>query len=142
MEKLNFDKGYKTYCINDDENAVIRVCTTDFGLINRLNTMRENAAEIIKELDAVKQSESESAVLSAIDEAGEKVQALIDEVFGAGTSSVVFGGINCLSFAGGQPVALNFLDAIIPVIKKDLEKEQKASGKRIQKYTETAKKFK
>ena len=142
MEKLNFDKGYKTYCINDDENAVIRVCTTDFGLINRLNTMRENAAEIIKELDAVKQSESESAVLSAIDEAGEKVQVLIDEVFGAGTSSVVFGGINCLSFAGGQPVALNFLDAIIPIIKKDLEKEQKASGKRIQKYTETAKKFK
>ena len=142
MEKLNFDKGYKTYCINDDENAVIRVCTTDFGLINRLNTMRENAVAIIKELDAVKQSESESAVLSAIDEAGEKVQALIDEVFGAGTSSVVFGGINCLSFAGGQPVALNFLDAIIPIIKKDLEKEQKASGKRIQKYTETAKKFK
>ena len=142
MEKLNFNLGYKEYTINDDENAVIRINTTDFGLINRLNTMRENAVAIIKGLDAVKQSESESAVLSAIDEAGEKVQALIDEVFGAGTSSIVFGGINCLSFAGGQPVALNFLDAIIPIIKKDLEKEQKASGKRIQKYTEAAKKFK
>ena len=142
MEKLNINLGYKEYTINDDENAVIRINTTDFGLINRLNTMRENAVAIIKGLDAVKQSESESAVLSAIDEAGEKVQALIDEVFGAGTSSIVFGGINCLSFAGGQPVALNFLDAIIPIIKKDLEKEQKASGKRIQKYTEAAKKFK
>ena len=93
-------------------------------------------------LEKIKQSEDEEIILSAITTSGEKMRALIDEVFGEGTSNNVFGGINCLSFAGGQPVALNFLDAITPIIQADIEKEQKASDKRIKKYTETAKKFK
>ena len=142
MEKLNFNLGYKEYTINGDENAVIRISTTDFGLIDRLNKMRNKAGDIVAELEKIKQSEDEEIILSAITTSGEKMRTLIDEVFGEGTSDNVFGSINCLSFAGGQPVALNFLDAIMPVIQADIEKEQKASDKRIKKYTETAKKFK
>ena len=141
MEKLNINLGYKEYTINDDENAVIRINTTDFGLIDRLNNMRKKAGDIVAKLEQIKQSEDEDAILTAIGEAGNSMRALIDEVFGEGTSNNVFGGINCLSFAGGQPVALNFLDAIVPIIQADIEKEQKASDKRIKKYTETAKKF-
>lgn len=142
MEKLNFNLGYKEYTINGDENAVIRINTTDFGLIDRLNKIREKTGDIVAELEKVKQSEGEEAILSAFAVSDEKMRALIDEVFGEGTSKNVFGGINCLSFAGGQPVAVNFFDAIFPIIQADIEEEQKASGKRIKKYTETAKKFK
>ena len=142
MENLKINLGYKEYTINDDENAVIRINTTDFGLIDRLNKIRKKTGDIVAELEKVKQSEGEEAILSAFAVSDEKMRALIDEVFGEGTSNNVFGGINCLSFAGGQPVALNFLDAIVPIIQEDIEKEQKASDKRIKKYTETAKKFK
>ena len=142
MGNLKINLGYKEYTINDDENAKIRINTTDFGLIDRLNKMRNKAGDIVAELEEIKQSEDEEIILSAITISDEKIRALIDEVFGEGTSNNVFGGINCLSLAGGQPVALNFLDAIMPVIQADIEKEQKASDKRIKKYTETAKKFK
>ena len=37
MQKLVFDRGYKEYQIGDDENAVIRINTTDVGILARLN---------------------------------------------------------------------------------------------------------
>lgn len=142
MEKLIVNKGYREYQINDDENAIIRVSTTDFGLIDRLTELNTKVQKIVKTLEEMTKSDDENAIKSALREADKKTKQEIDSVFGAGISAAVFGEINCLSFAGGQPVALNFLDAITPKIKADLDKEQKASEKRIKKYTQAAKTYK
>lgn len=142
MEKLIVNKGYREYQINDDENAIIRVSTTDFGLIDRLTELNTKVQKIVKTLEEMTKSDDENAIKSALREADKKTKQEIDSVFGARISAAVFGEINCLSFAGGQPVALNFLDAIIPKIKADLDKEQKASEKRIKKYTQAAKTYK
>lgn len=142
MKNLNINKGYKTYSINGDESAVITVKTTDFSIIDRLSKVQEHIGEIVKDMQKVEKDAAPEVYLTALAEADAKVKVELDEVFDSPVSAAVFGNMNCLSFAGGQPVALNFLEAIIPEIAKDLENEQKASSEKISKYTEAAKQFK
>jgi hypothetical protein len=111
-------------------------------LIDSVTTIDKNINTIVNDLEKMTKSDDEEAIKAALRVADEKTKQEIDNVFGPGISAAVFGDMNCLSFAGGQPIALNFIDAIAPKIKADLDKEQKASDKRIKKYTETAKKFK
>lgn len=142
MKNLNINKGYKTYSINGDENAVITVKTTDFGIIDRLTKVREHAAKIIGELEKIESDAAPEVYLKAMSEADEKVKAELDTVFDSPVSKAVFGNMNSLSFAGGQPVAVNFIEAILPEITKDLNEEHNAAAEKIGKYIEAAKQFK
>jgi hypothetical protein len=142
MKNLNINKGYKTYSINDDENTVITVKTTDFSIIDRLTKVQEHIGDIVTEMQSIKKNAAAEEYLAALDKADKKVKAELDEVFDSPVSAAVFGNMNSLSFAGGQPVALNFLEAIIPEISADLEDEQKASAEKIEKYTAQVKQFK
>lgn len=138
MESLVINKGYKEYSINGDESAVIRVTTTDFGLADRLRTLQDDIAAIISALEKHKKTDDADEVLNAVRQADIEVKEKLDEVFNSDVSAKVFGGMNCLSFAGGQPVVLNFLEAIIPKIAEDLAAEQKAAQEKISRYTEAA----
>lgn len=64
-----------------------------------------------------------------------EIREQIDFVFGNDVCTVVFGHTNCMSFAGGQPICMNFLNAIVPVLKKEIKAEQQKSKKNIEKYT-------
>lgn len=142
MKNLNINKGYKSYTINGDESAVITVKTTDFSIIDRLTKVQEHIGNIVTEMQSIKKNAAAEEYLAALDKADKKVKAELDEVFDSPVSAAVFGNMNSLSFAGGQPVALNFLEAIIPEISADLEDEQKASAQKIEKYTAQVKQFK
>lgn len=142
MKNLNINKGYKSYTINDDENTVITVKTTDFSIIDRLTKVQEHIGDIVTEMQSIKKNAVAEEYLAALDKADKKVKAELDEVFDSPVSAAVFGNMNSLSFAGGQPVALNFLEAIIPEISADLEDEQKASAEKIEKYTAQVKQLK
>lgn len=142
MRNLNINKGYKSYTINGDESVVITVKTTDFSIIDRLTKVQEHIGDIVTEMQSIKKNAAAEEYLAALDKADKKVKAELDEVFDSPVSAAVFGNMNSLSFAGGQPVALNFLEAIIPEISADLEDEQKASAEKIEKYTAQVKQFK
>lgn len=143
MSNLNFSSGYKTFTINGDENAVIRVKTTDFSLPKRLTELRQKIRANVSELEKIKENEQDvEKIMNLLDEADRKTKRDIDETFGSNVSAVVFGISNCLSFSDGMPVALNFLNAIIPEITSDVEKEQKKAQQKISKYTDAAKRFK
>lgn len=142
MKNLNINKGYKSYTINGDESVVITVKTTDFSIIDRLTKVQEHIGDIVTEMQSIKKNAAAEEYLAALDKADKKVKAELDEVFDSPVSAAVFGKMNSLSFAGGQPVALNFLEAIIPEISADLEDEQKASAEKIEKYTVQVKQFK
>lgn len=142
MKNLDINKGYKTYSINGDENAIITVRTTDFSIIDRLMKVQEHIAEAVGELEKIENSAAPEVYLKAMSEADKKVKAELDAVFDSPVSKAVFGSMNSLSFAGGQPVALNFIEAILPEITKDLEDEHKAAEAKIDKYTDAAKRFK
>lgn len=142
MKNLNINKGYKSYTINGDESVVITVKTTDFSIIDRLTKVQEHIGDIVTEMQSIKRNAAAEEYLAALDKADKKVKAELDKVFDSPVSAAVFGNMNSLSFAGGQPVALNFLEAIIPEISADLEDEQKASAEKIEKYTAQVKQFK
>lgn len=142
MRNLNINKGYKTYSINEDETNVITVKTTDFTIIDRLTKVKGNIAKIVKQMESIRDDAEAEVYLNALSDADAEVKAELDAVFDSPVSKAVFGDMNCLSFAGGQPVALNFLEAIIPEIEKDLNEEHKTAAERIGKYTEAAKQFK
>lgn len=142
MRNLNINKGYKTYSINGDESVTITVKTTDFSIIDRLTKVQEHIGGIVTEMQSIKKNAAAEEYLAALDKADKKVKAELDEVFDSPVSAAVFGNMNSLSFAGGQPVALNFLESIIPEISAELEEEQKASAQKIEKYTAQVKQFK
>ena len=124
MKSLNFDSGVKEYEINGDPNRVLRVNPTDFGIVDRINKAKD-------ELDKLHITSD----LNGMTELDKVVRTQIDEIFGVGSSDVIFGETNSASFAGGQPVFLIFLDCIIPEIERVVGEERKKSAAKIQKYT-------
>lgn len=124
MKSLNFDSGVKEYEINGDPNRVLRINPSDFGIVERINKAKNALDELHITPD-----------IDGMVELDKVVRAQIDEIFGAGSADVIFGETNSASFAGGQPVFLNFLDSIIPEIERVVGEERKKSAVKIQKYT-------
>lgn len=139
MPTLNFNKGYKEYDINGDDNSVIRVSTTDWNIIQRVSELRGKLSERFKSLSD--SGDNFQDVMNRLNMTEREVRDEIDAAFGSPVSEAAFGNLNCLSFAGGQPIALNFLEAILPEIRKDLEAETAQAVERAARYTDAAKRF-
>lgn len=128
MNTLNFDNGYKEFCINGNQNAVIRICTTDFSLPAKFHEMHEQVAQLIKNIGT-------SPDMDLIAEADKDIRAKVDALFGSPVSDTVFGTVNCLTLAGGTPLVVNFLEAVMPVIKEQFQAEMQSAKERTEKYT-------
>lgn len=124
MKSIRFDDGFREYAINGDETRVIRVNPSDFGILHRLSAVQ----------DAMKDVKVENTPES-IAEFDRLAREQLDKVFGEGVAEVVFGRVNCASMANGKPIYINFLEAIAPIIKADIEAEMKKSDANIKKYT-------
>jgi hypothetical protein len=142
MEKLSFELGIKEYCLNDDENAVIRINTRDYGLIPRIEKLKKDSKKLMKDYQKKVSELSDNEIFAVIGELDQQVRQLINTTFDSDICSVAFGNANCLSFAGGRPIFMNFLDVLLPRILSDIQEEQKASEKYIKSYTDQAKNFK
>lgn len=127
MNTLKFNDGYKELSINGDETRVIRFNPSDFGIMDRLRSATEKIEGII---DKSKDYSIEEAAAFDSD-----IRNIINEVFASDVCTAAFGDTNCISFAGGQPIFMNFLEAIAPVIKAECNAEKKKSAKKISKYT-------
>lgn len=136
MTSLKFDDGYKEYSINGDESKVIRINTTDFAIFDRIKKAMSTIDDISKKY--------KNAELKTDDEANElfvsadkKVREQINYIFDSDVSSVAFGNTNCFSivFSNKQPLFYNFLNAIIPTIRSDIEKVMTSQNKNVAKYT-------
>ena len=142
MEKITFNSGYKEYQINDDENAVIRINTTDMSILDRINEVKKSLNGIMnKYKDLEKENLSTDEAIPFLSKCDKDIRKQINYIFGSDVCTAAFGTSNCISPCGGQPLFMNFLDAIIPIIEKDVIAEQKLSSKNIEKYTSQAKKF-
>lgn len=139
MQKLVFDRGYKEYQIGDDENAVIRINTTDVGILARLNEAVKNIEQIQKKYENAEKAENTDAI-QLITECDKDIREQINYIFGSDVCTVVFGEINCLSLVGGKPIFENFLEVLIPVMQTDFESAQKISDEKVGKYTSQVKK--
>ena len=55
------------------------------------------------------------------------------------TSRIVFGNQLVFTTVGGETLVTRFINVFMPIIKKEIEKEQKKSQEKIKKYTEQVK---
>lgn len=129
MKSLNFANGYKEYMINNDPNKVIRINSSDLGIVKRAREAQEKINSIILSND----TETDAEMLNTT------VREQLDYIFGAGVSDIAFGSTNVMSIAGGAPIFQNFIDAILPIIEEDITKEKELSDKRISNYTSRVK---
>lgn len=121
MGELNFRTGRKTYTVNGD--AEISFDPTDISFVNRLFGL----------VDKMEKSQQEPApedpmeVFAAAARRDAEMRAEIDAVFGEPVCDKIFGSTNVYSLAGGLPVCMNFMLAIIDEIDAASEEERKQS---------------
>lgn len=127
MQSINFNTGYKTYAINEDENNVIRVNLADPNLLHRME-------EVLDYMDTFKDEITDDMTTSEVYAKFDKlVKDKIDYAFGEGTSKAVFGNVNCLTVANdeGECIFETFLNAIMPIIYNDVNEAAKKQNKHI-----------
>lgn len=131
MGTLNFQTSRKNYTVND--GAVISFDPTDINFVNRLFDLMDKLEKRQNE-EAPQRPEDVFAVAARVDA---ELRAEIDAVFDEPVCDKVFGKTNVLSPAGGLPVYMNFLLAVIDEIDAASEMETKHSPRvdaYIQKY--------
>lgn len=145
MQNLIIDDGFKEFSINNDPNRIIRFNPADFGIIERINNAYKEIEKVQNEVPDIELNNDGSPVdmLSAAAEAVSKVDNTIkkqmDYIFDSPVSDVVFGNQSPLSMVKGVPYYERFLNAVVPIIEKEVKAEQEASRKRIEKYTKQVK---
>lgn len=127
MQSINFNTGYKTYAINEDESNVIRLNLADQNLLSR-------AEEVLKSLEDFKSKITEDMKTQDIHSEFDKmVKEKIDYAFGQGTSQAAFGNVNCLTVADddGNCIFETFMNAIMPILYEETAAAAKKQKKHI-----------
>lgn len=131
MNNLNFDDGYKSFMINNDPNKVIRFNPTDYGMIERIEQSMKIIDEANMSVNDIELNADGTPVLESASESVSKTSKIIkdqiDYVLGSNVSDIVFGKQSPLSTVKGKPLFERFLECVLPVVQKEIEKEIKAA---------------
>lgn len=122
MNNICFDDGYREYVVNG--GRTIRIRPGDFSLPKRFDAMIKWAREY-----------KPGNTLDELSAADREARKQLDAVLGEGVSDAVFGDMNCMSYANGQPVFFNFLEAFLPIVEAELAAEKEKSDANVKKYT-------
>lgn len=142
MQSINFNTGYKTYAINEDENNVIRVNLADLNLQTRLKNLYGEITQLGDKYRDVKELTPEQFT-----ELDSEIKEKVNKAFGTDVCTPAFGVVNCLSIIeDNKPVIQLFLEAFMPIIEKDVNKyletlnknKVKLDESRMKKYLEPA----
>lgn len=138
MEKILVNSGKKRYQIVDEydnELGIIIIDPKDVNLAKRALVAKDNILAYIDRAASIADSEKKKDAIEEISDIDEMIKKELNTMLGYDISSSVFKETNCLSTSNGITFVERFLDAIIPVIEKEFEKEFKAAESRINKYT-------
>lgn len=122
MGVLNFQTSRKTYTVND--RCEISFDPADINFVNRL-------FDLMEKMEKIRGGESQDVenVFKIAAQKDKEMRAEIDAVFGEPICEKVFGTTNVLSPAGGLPLCMNFLMAIIDEVDAASEAETKPSAR-------------
>lgn len=127
MQSLNFNEGYKEFCINGDESRVIRFNPTDFGIKERI----EESERRIKSRAEKMQGENSKNIESRMTEI---VKEALNHIFNADVYDTIFGLQNPISLADGKMLVEHVIEGIKDIITPYLEEERKKIDEKINKY--------
>lgn len=122
MAELNFQTSRKTYTVNG--GAEISFDPADISFVHRMYSL----------LDRLKEAWEKPApdLMDVFDISAQRdaeMRGEIDKAFGQPVCGKVFGDTNIFSPAGGMPVCLNFILAVIEEIDVASEQETKPSAR-------------
>lgn len=149
MQSINFSDGYKSFCINDDPNRVIRFNPTDIDIVKRFNQAMKELREEKDGLEDVSINPDgtiavdDDATLEKTSEVLEKFNQVIREklnfIFKSDVYDTIFDGQSPLAIVGKDRQLLfeAFMDAAFNVINGEVEK---ATRERVDKYVSKYKK--
>lgn len=127
---LIIDLGLRTFDVEDADGNIIgtiRMNPSDIGFIGRWQAFQDRAEKLADEPPATPW---------AMAQADQELKDLLDKVFAAPCSDVLFQGLSCFALCeDGRFVLTNVVEALMPEIKDAIIKAQKASEERMAKHT-------
>lgn len=132
MQNISFDEGFKEFSINGDESRVIRFNPKDLGILTRM----ESTLSDFNDLEKKMKESNEDNFLEAFKDVELSIKEKINSIFNSNVYDVIFNGQSPLALIKGEFLFMSVINAIIPIIEKEIKAEQKASEKRMAKYTE------
>ena len=142
MASIKIETGLKTYDI-EDENGNIRGQITlnpkDIGFFNRAQKMRDKILHYMDSIDWNNNDKTDDEILIIFDTTDKIIKKEIDDLFGQGTSDIIFGTQSSLSTINGISFVERFLTTFMPIIESEFKEELKNSSNRIDKYVSQVK---
>lgn len=132
MQNISFDEGFKEFSINGDASRVIRFNPKDLGILTRM----ESTLSDFNDLEKKMKESNEDNFLEAFKDVELSIKEKINSIFNSDVYDVIFNGQSPLALIKGEFLFMSVINAIIPIIEKEIKAEQKASEKRMAKYTE------
>ena len=135
MASIKVSTGLKVYDIEDENGNVrgqISFNPSDLGFYDRATQFYDDMQTMIDSIENDDSIVGMEKVSAADKMMKEKLNQLFDD---ENASKVVFGNQNCFNTLNGVSFVERFLNAFMPIIKKELEEDQKSSQKRIEEYT-------
>ena len=135
MASIKVSTGLKVYDIEDENGNVrgqISFNPSDLGFYDRATQFYDDMQTMVDSIENDDSIVGMEKVSVADKMMKEKLNQLFDD---ENASKVVFGNQNCFNTLNGVSFVERFLNAFMPIIKKEFEKEQKSSQKRVEKYT-------
>jgi hypothetical protein len=148
MKSINFSDGYKSFCINNDPDRVIRFNPTDIDIVKRFNQAMKELREEKEGLEDVNLNPDGTVVdddttLEKTSEVLEQFNQVIREklnfIFKSDVYDTVFDGQSPMAIVGTERQLLfeAFMDAAFHVINEEVES---ATRERVDKYVSKYKK--
>ena len=131
MASIKVSTGLKVYDIEDENGNVrgqISFNPSDVGFYDRATQFYDDMQTMIDSIENDDSIVGMEKVSAADKMMKEKLNQLFDD---ENASKVVFGNQNCFNTLNGVSFVERFLNAFMPIIKKEFEKEQKSSQKRV-----------
>ena len=135
MASIKVSTGLKVYDIEDENGNVrgqISFNPSDLGFYDRATQFYDDMQTMVDSIENDDSIVGMEKVSAADKMMKEKLNQLFDD---ENASKVVFGNQNCFNTLNGVSFVERFLNAFMPIIKKEFEKKKKNSQKRVEKYT-------
>lgn len=142
MASIKIETGLKTYDIEDEHGNIrgqITLNPKDIGFFNRAQKMRDKILHYMDSIDWNNNDKTDDEILIIFDTTDKIIKKEIDDLFGQGTSDVIFGTQSSLSTINGISFVERFLTTFMPIIESEFKEELKNSSNRIDKYVSQVK---
>lgn len=132
MERIVIDssniKEYELVDKNGTSLGVIALDTTDIAIADRADKAYEKIKGILQEF-------SDDADMGKLAEVDTKLRQEVNNIFNSDVCTAAFGKQHCMNVKNGKTLIERFMDAILPVIQKEIKRESNMIQNRVNKYT-------